>query len=193
MSLNYNPTLHSNRSTGIGRGRTPSPQTVVRVGPLTAADWPAVRAIYEEGIATHNATFETAAPDWATWDVARLPVCRLAARRGGQVVGWAALSPVSSRAVYCGVAEVSVYVAEGARGQGVGRLLLTALVEAAEAAGIWTLQAGIFPENAASVALHRSCGFRIVGRRERLGCHYGVWRDSLLMERRSSTVGVACE
>lgn len=188
MSLHYHPTAESNRSTASIRSRATKPP--VRIAPLTAADWPAVRAIYEEGIATRNATFETAAPEWATWDAARLPFGRLVARRGRTVVGWAALSPVSSRAVYSGVAEVSVYVAAAVRGQGVGRALLSALVAASEAAGIWTLTAGIFPENEASVALHRACGFRVVGRRERLGLHYGIWRDSLLLERRSSVVGV---
>ncbi len=169
-----------------------APQTVgkTRIMAMTAADWPAVRAIYEEGIATGQATFETAAPEWSAWDAARLPVGRLVARRHRSVVGWAALSPVSSRAVYRGVAEVSIYIAAAARGQGIGRLLLTALIDNAETAGLWTLQAGIFPENEASVALHLACGFRLVGRRERLGLHHGRWRDSLLLERRSNRVGV---
>ena len=153
---------------------------------LTADDWPAVRAIYVAGMATGQATFETTVPDWPAWDAARLACCRLAARRGPELVGWATLGPVSSRPAYRGVAEVSVYVAAAARRQGVGRLLLSALVEASEAAGIWTLQAGIFPENGASVALHQRCGFRIVGRRERLGQLRGVWRDVLLLERRSA-------
>ncbi len=157
---------------------------------MSAADWPVVRAIYEEGIATGYATFETSAPDWRAWDAAHLPDCRLVARQDGQVIGWAALSPVSSRAVYRGVAEVSVYVAATARGRGVGRALLAALVAASETADVWTLQAGIFPENEASVALHVSCGFRVVGRRERLGLHHGVWRDVLLLERRSRRPGV---
>ncbi|MCA9866135.1 MAG: N-acetyltransferase [Anaerolineae bacterium] len=157
---------------------------------MVAADWPAVRAIYEEGIATGHATFETTAPEWAAWDAARLPAGRVVARRRHAIVGWAALSAVSSRAVYCGVAEVSIYVAAAARGQGIGRTLLTALIDRSETAGLWTLQAGIFPENEASVALHVSCGFRVVGRRERLGLHHGLWRDSLLLERRSSRVGV---
>lgn len=153
-------------------------------------DWPAVRAIYEEGIATGNATFETNAPEWETWDKGHLESCRLVARRDGQVIGWAALSPVSGRCVYAGVAEVSVYVADSARGQGVGGALLQALVEASECLEIWTLQAGIFPENVASVALHKRTGFREVGRREKLGCMNGVWRDVLLLERRSKVVGV---
>lgn len=159
------------------------------ISPLKAGDWPAVRAIYEEGIATGNATFETSAPEWEKWDAGHLPHCRLAARKGPEVLGWAALSPVSSRCVYAGVAEVSVYVAERARGKRVGTALLEALVEESERSGIWTLQAGIFPENAASIALHKSAGFRIVGVRERLGCMAGRWRDVVLMERRSSKAG----
>jgi phosphinothricin acetyltransferase len=157
---------------------------------MTAADWPAIRAIYDEGLATGNATFEVVAPDWPAWDAAHRPDCRLVAWQDGQIIGWAALAPVSSRPVYAGVAEVSIYVAKVSRGRGVGRILLSALIEASETAGVWTLQAGIFPENAASLALHRACGFRIVGRRERLGLHKGVWRDALLLERRSSRVGV---
>lgn len=162
----------------------------ITINPLQPADWPAVRAIYEEGIATGQATFETSAPDWEAWDESHRPDGRLVARQEGQIIGWAALSPVSKRSVYRGVAEVSVYVAAAARGQGVGRALLQALIEASESAGVWTLQAGIFPENEASVALHLSCGFRIVGRRERLGLHHGVWRDALFLERRSSRAGV---
>ncbi len=160
----------------------PDPPTIL---PLHPHDWPAVRAIYLEGIATGNATFETSAPDWDRWDRDHLPTCRLTARLAGDIVGWAALSPVSGRYVYAGVAEVSVYVAERARGQGVGLALLSALVHASEQAGIWTLQGGIFPENAASLALCRKAGFRIVGTRERLGCLHGRWRDVLLLERRS--------
>jgi L-amino acid N-acyltransferase YncA len=164
--------------------------TEMRITPLTPDDWPAVRAIYEEGIATGQATFETEVPDWPVWDAARLASCRLAARRGTELVGWATLGPVSSRPVYGGVAEVSVYVAAAARGQGVGRALLLALVEASEAAGLWTLQASIFPENAASLALHRACGFRVVGRREHIAQHHGLWRDTLLLERRSKRLGL---
>jgi L-amino acid N-acyltransferase YncA len=163
------------------------------VDKITSEDWAAVRAIYLEGIATHNATFETDAPDWEKWDSDHLRDCRLVARKGGRpfgrVVGWAALSPVSARCVYAGVAEVSVYVAEAARGQGVGKMLLQALIEESERQGIWTLQAGIFPENAASLVLHKSCGFREVGRRERIGQMDGVWRDVVLTERRSQVAG----
>ena len=166
-----------------------SMNTETCITPLTPDDWPAVRAIYAEGIATGQATFETAVPDWPAWDAARLACCRLAARRGAVLVGWATLGPVSSRPVYGGVAEVSVYVAAAARGQGAGRALLAALVEASEAAGLWMLQASIFPENSASLALHRSCGFRVVGRRQRIAQHHGQWRDTLLLERRSQRVG----
>jgi phosphinothricin acetyltransferase len=156
---------------------------------MTADDWPRVRAIYAEGIATGDATFQTSPPSWEEWDAAHLAEPRLVADLRGDVAGWAALSPVSRRAVYAGVAEVSVYVAESARGRGAGRALLEALVRASEAAGLWTLQAGIFPENSASIALHERCGFRVVGRRERIGALYGSWRDVLLMERRSHRVG----
>jgi L-amino acid N-acyltransferase YncA len=163
----------------------------VRVRPMLPSDWPAVRSIYQEGIATGNATFEAEAPDWAGWDVGHLPECRLVASRGGEVVGWVALTPVSRRPVYRGVADLSVYVAGSARALGVGRVLLDALVECSERAGIWTLQAGIFPENDASLALHSSCGFREVGRHERMGKdpRSGAWRDVVLLERRSAVAG----
>ena len=161
----------------------------MEITPLAAADWEAVRAIYLEGIATGNATFETAAPEWRAWDAGHVRTCRLAAREGGDLLGWAALSAVSGRCVYAGVAEVSIYVAAGARGRGIGGALLRSLVEASETEGIWTLQAGIFPENTASIELHRRCGFRIVGTRERLGCMAGRWRDVVLMERRSKVAG----
>ena len=157
----------------------------VTVEPLLARDWPAVERIYREGIATGQATFETEPPGWTLWDERHLPEPRLVARGGsGAILGWAALSPVSARPVYRGVAEVSVYVAEAARGCGAGRALLEALVAAATEAGIWTLQAGVFPENAASLRLHAACGFRVVGTRERLGQLRGLWRDVLLLERR---------
>src|SRR5438477_8614317 len=152
---------------------------------LRPDEWELVRSIYLEGIATGNATFETDAPDWETWNRNHLSFARIIARSDSDVVGWAALSAVSSRPVYAGVAEVSVYVASAARGMGVGRSLLVALVDEAERNGIWTLQAGIFPENLASLGLHKSCGFREVGRRERLGVLRGVWRDVILLERRS--------
>ena len=158
--------------------------------PMTEQDWSTVREIYLQGIVTGNATFEQSAPEWKEWDQRHLPSCRLVARVENGIVGWAALSPVSSRCVYGGVAEVSIYVAEDARGHGVGRQLLSALVDASEQNGIWTLQAGIFPENEASIRLHEQAGFRVVGTRERLGCMNGRWRDIVLLERRSAVVGV---
>ena len=159
------------------------------VEPLSPGDWDDVRRIYLEGIADGNATFETEAPSWEKWDTSHRPAPRLVARESGSTVGWAALSSVSSRETYRGVAEVSVYVAAVARGRGIGRALLSELVRRSEDSGVWTLQAGIFPENAASLALHRACGFRTVGRRERLGRLVGVWRDVMLLERRSDRVG----
>lgn len=153
-------------------------------------DWDAVRAIYLEGIATGNSTFEQSAPDWKTWDQGHLPSCRLVARFKKEILGWTALSPVSRRQVYAGVAEFSVYVAECARGRGIGAALLQALIETSERQGIWTLQAGIFPENTASLELCRRFGFRVVGTRERIGCMTGRWRDVVLLERRSTVAGV---
>ena len=151
--------------------------------------WEQVRAIYAEGIATGHATFETEAPEWERWDASHMRDGRLVALEGFVVAGFAALSPVSSRKVYAGVAEVSVYVGAQFRGRGVGHVLLEALIRESETSGVWTLQAGIFPENAASVALHKACGFREVGRRERIGKHKGRWRDTVLLERRSKIVG----
>ena len=156
---------------------------------LRPEDWPEVRAIYEEGIRDGNATFETEPPSWERWDAAH-PQVRLVAVRDGSVVGWAALSPASSRRCYRGVGEVSVYVAAEARGAGLGQKLLEELVARSEQAGYWTLTAGVFPENEASLRLHRACGFREVGVRERLGESNGVWRDVLLLERRSEAVGL---
>ncbi|HEX5031615.1 MAG TPA: GNAT family N-acetyltransferase [Candidatus Eisenbacteria bacterium] len=162
----------------------------VRIDPMTPGDWPHVRAIYLEGIATGNATFETEAPSWEAWDGAHVAALRFVARDAdGSVLGWVAATPVSGRCVYAGVADLSVYVSGAARGRGVGRALLTALIESSERAGIWTLQAGIFPENMPSLALHRACGFRDVGRRERIGKMHGAWRDVLLLERRSGSAG----
>ena len=174
--------------------------------PLFPSHWPAVREIYREGIATGNATFETELPDWEKWDSSHFKRCRLVALEPieieedspdllitlekPRVLGWAALSPVSNRHVYRGVAEVSVYVAGASRGRGVGKALLEALVQESEVNGIWTLQAGIFPENKASIALHKSCGFREVGIRRRIAKLGDAWRDVLLLERRSATVGI---
>jgi len=159
---------------------------------MKPGDWPAVRAIYEEGIATGVATFERAAPSWDAWDRSHRHECRLVARDpGGAIVGWAALSHYSPRAVYAGVAELSVYVASRARGRGVGRVLLGGLVAVSELVGIWTLQAGVMADNAASLALHEALGFRRVGVRERIGRDAtGHWRDVVLLERRSPVVGL---
>jgi L-amino acid N-acyltransferase YncA len=157
----------------------------VELRELTHEDWPAVKAIYEQGIARGNATFETEAPSWQDWDKTHLEGHRLVALQGGEVVGWAALTPVSERCVYAGVAENSVYVADSAQGRGVGRALLEELIRRSEEDGIWTIQTGIFPENVASLELHKRCGFRVVGTRERIGKHHGVWRDVVFMERRA--------
>lgn len=162
----------------------------VAISALEPSDWKAASSIYAEGIASGNATFETEPPSWERWDAVHLAAGRLIARDGPRIVGWAALSPVSGRRVYAGVAEVSIYVEAAARGLGVGRALLDAVIAESERAGIWTLQSGTFPENAASLALQRSRGFREVGRRERVGQMNGIWRDVILMERRSAVAGL---
>jgi phosphinothricin acetyltransferase len=167
---------------------TPSTAQVA-IAALVAADWEDVARIYAEGIATRLATFETDVPAWEEWDRAHLPGHRLVARDDGRIVGWAALTPSSPRRVYTGVARVSVYVGADARGRGVGTALLAALVKSSEAGGVWTLEAGILPENETSVRMHERCGFRVVGRRERLGRMQGEWRDVLLLERRSAVAG----
>ena len=161
----------------------------VEIRVMTAEDWESVRLIYLAGIATGQATFETESPTWTSWNKAHLLAPRLVAVSDEEIAGWAALSPVSARPVYAGVAEVSVYVGEEMRGSGVGALLLEAMVQESERNRIWTLQAGIFPENAASLLLHKSFGFREVGTRERIGKMKGVWRDTVLFERRSKLVG----
>jgi L-amino acid N-acyltransferase YncA len=161
----------------------------VSIEPLTSDHWEAVRSIYLEGIATGNATFQQTAPDWKDWDEGHLRTCRIVARAEREIAGWAALSAVSTRPVYAGVAEVSIYVADGARGCGIGTRLMAKLIADSESGGVWTLQAGIFPENTASIQLHAKAGFRIVGTRTRLGCMNGQWRDVVLMERRSSVAG----
>ena len=157
---------------------------------MDAADWAAVESIYLEGVATGNATLETGSPGWDIWDASHHQFGRFVACCDESVMGWAALSPVSGRCVYGGVGEVSVYVSASARGMGLGRELLLALIDECEKNGIWTMQAGILPENTASLRLHEACGFREVGRRERLGKLNGVWRDVVLLERRSTVVGV---
>jgi phosphinothricin acetyltransferase len=156
---------------------------------MTPDDWGRVSAIYRQGIATGNSTFETAVPPYDQWAAKHVSGCSLVACDGAGVVGWAALSPYSGRAVYAGVAEASIYVAAERRGEGIGTLLLRALIERSEAKGFWTLQAGIFPENRASVAMCKKLGFREVGVRRRFGRRDGVWRDVLLLERRSDRVG----
>jgi len=160
-----------------------------RIEVMKTDDWAEVRAVYEEGLTTGVASFEISAPSWEDWHRARLPHSRLVAREN-TVLGWAALSAVSQRACYAGVAEVGIYVAAAARGRGVGRALLEAIIESAESHGIWTLQGATIAENAASLALQARCGFRLVGRRERIAQRDGMWRDTILTERRSQKIGV---
>lgn len=158
--------------------------------PLLPNNWQQVKSIYESGIATGMATFETKAPEWEQWNNSHLPFARLVAVENNKVIGWAALSPVSNRCVYGGVAEVSVYIAPEQRGKGVGKKLLQQLITESEANGIWTLQAGIFAENTASIKLHESVGFRLVGYREKIGQLGTEWKNTILMERRSRQVGI---
>jgi L-amino acid N-acyltransferase YncA len=157
---------------------------------MQPTDWERVAEIYEEGLATGQATFETSVPTYEQWDATHLPACRLVADDDGDVIGWGALVPVSKRSVYEGVAEASVYMAEGHRRRGIGGALLDALIEASENEGIWTLQASVFPENEASLLLLQSRRFRMVGNRVRIARHNGRWRDTVLLERRSTRVGV---
>jgi L-amino acid N-acyltransferase YncA len=160
------------------------------IEPLTSAHWPEVKLIYEQGIATGHATFQTAAPDWEEWDKSHLSSPRILMMEGKQVLGWAALTAVSGRCVYAGVGEVSVYVASRAQGKGIGKKLLAQLITQSEQAGFWTLQAGIFPENKASLHIHTQLGFRILGVREKIGKMNGVWRDTVFLERRSKIAGL---
>ncbi|MEO1546432.1 MAG: N-acetyltransferase family protein [Bacteroidota bacterium] len=157
---------------------------------MLSSDWPIVAQIYEEGIQTGIATFETQAPSYEDWDKAHETSCRLVAKKENTIMGWAAISQVSSRCVYCGVGEVSIYIGKAYRGQGVGLMLLKALIQESEAAGYWTLQSGIFPENKASIKLHERAGFRFLGKRERIAKINGVWKDNLLFEKRSTRIGV---
>ena len=162
-----------------------------QIRPMQSLDWQAVANIYAEGIATGNATFQKDIPSWEDWDTSHLKKCRFVALNTEErVAGWAALTPVSGRCVYAGVAEVSVYVAPQYHGQGIGKILMLRLIDSSEADGLWTLQAGIFKENIGSVRLHESVGFRIIGLREKIGQMDGVWRDTYLLERRSLKVGV---
>ena len=165
------------------------PGEKVEIRALRVKDWQAVSLIYQDGIDTGHATFETDVPSWSVWNKGHLTSPRLVATSAERVVGWAALTPVSARSVYAGVAETSVYVAQECRGKGVGRALLQTMIAEAESGGIWTLQASIFPENAASLKLHKSCEFRVVGTRKRIARLNGVWRDTVLLERRSNLIG----
>ncbi len=157
---------------------------------MQTSDWKQVSQIYAQGIATGFATFEQDIPSFQSWDQAHADQCRLVAVEAGEILGWAALSPVSSRCVYGGVGEVSVYIAGNSRGKGVGKLLMQRLIEESEKAGFWTLQSGIFPENKASIHLHEKVGFRYIGKRERVGKLNGSWKDNLLFEKRSNIVGI---
>jgi phosphinothricin acetyltransferase len=161
-----------------------------RIDSMTPRDWKQVREIYIQGLEMRNASFELEAPPWEEWDKKHHRECRLVFRDGELILGWAALSPTSARWVYRGVAEVSIYIREGQHRKGLGRRLLKALIECSEEKGFWTLQGGIFPENVASIRLHEECGFRLVGRREKVGKHFGVWRDTVILERRSKKVGI---
>jgi len=163
---------------------------MIQIENLVQGYWDAVRSIYMEGIATGMATFETAPPNWEDWDVSHLPNYRIIAKDGSKIIGWTALSPVSNRSVYDGVAEVSIYLANSSQGKGIGKILLTSLIELSEREGIWTLEGTMFPENKASIQLHRSCGFRVVGYREKIGRLNDVWRNTILMERRSELIGI---
>jgi phosphinothricin acetyltransferase len=160
----------------------------MKIRNLLSSDWGKVKLIYEKGIATGNATFQNSAPSWEEWNSSHLESCRIVAEEDGKVAGWAALTPVSSRCVYAGVAEVSVYVDPAFPGKGIGFALLDCLVNLSEAEGIWTLQAGIFPENIASLRIHEKAGFRILGVREKIGKQDGIWRDTVLLERRSKII-----
>jgi phosphinothricin acetyltransferase len=162
----------------------------IAIRPMLASDWEAVSTIYEEGIATGFATFEKDIPSYQSWNTAHMGPCRLVATENNTIMGWAALSSVSSRCVYGGVAEVSIYIGKDFRLRGVGRLLMEALIKESEAEGLWTIQSGIFPENEGSIELHKKAGFRFIGKRERVGKLDGVWKDNLLFERRSKIVGI---
>jgi L-amino acid N-acyltransferase YncA len=162
----------------------------MEIKPIQENDYITIAEIYLQGIATGHATFQTEAPEWSVWDKNHLTFCRLGAFENEEMLGWAALSPVSSRCVYGGVAEVSIYVASSARGKGIGKILFAQLIKESEENGLWTLQSGIFPENIGSIKMHEDMGFRKIGYREKIGNMKGVWRDNVMMERRSKMVGV---
>ena len=162
---------------------------MIEIGDFTERDWHSVQSIYQQGMDTKNATFEEKAPEWNEWNAVHKQNCRLVAKSDHTVIGWAALSPVSSRSVYAGVAEISIYIRTDNQGRGVGKKLLSAIVKASEDKGYWTLQARIFPENIASIEIHNKCGFRILGRHEKMGRLDGHWRDVVLLERRSKIIG----
>lgn len=153
-------------------------------------NFPAVMEIYQQGLATQTATFQNVIPQWEEWDIGHLSCCRISIYHHGRMLGWTALTPVSSRCVYAGVAELSIYIAQNERGKGLGKILMNELITQSEVNGIWTLQAGIFAENKISIHLHESCGFRQVGFREKIGKKNGLWKDNVLMERRSTTIGI---
>ena len=153
-------------------------------------DWPSVKKIYEEGLATGNASFQTTAPDWNEWNESHVNSCRLVALENKAILGWAALTAVSGRCVYAGVGEVSVYIAQQSRGIGIGKILLQSLIDESEKNNFWTLQSGIFPENKPSIRIHEELGFRLIGSRQKIGKMNGVWRDTLLFERRSPKIGI---
>ncbi len=157
---------------------------------ITEADYPSIKRIFEEGIASGNSTFQKTAPEWNEWNESKLLYCRLAAISGGEIAGWTALTPTSKREVYKGINEESIYIAEKYAGKGIGKLLLNALIDESEKHGVWTLYAAIFPENKISIKLHLSCGFREIGFMEKAGCMNSVWRDTILFERRSKKIGI---
>jgi len=165
-------------------------KTIYTIDKLFASDWRWIYAIYCKGIATGQATFETKPPTWKQWDDNHLSICRFVVRSRNKVIAWAALSPISQRKCYKGVAEISLYVDTSYRGQGVGKILMRALIEESERCAIWTLQGSTFPENTGSLHLQKIFGFRSVGRRKLIACHYGVWRDTIIMERRSNIAGI---
>lgn len=162
----------------------------MEIKPITKENFSAVVAIYQQGLATNIATFQNDLPQWDEWDKGHLAFCRISVYENNKMLGWTALTPVSGRCVYAGVAEVSVYIAEDERGKGIGKILLNELIKQSEANGIWTLQSGIFSENKSSITLHEKCGFRMVGYREKIGKKNGVWKDNVLMERRSKNIGI---